>query len=89
VLGDIARWQGKNSEANGEYYLALKISPEHPEAHYRLGNWFLKKERRAEAIHHYKVALRGAPNEPRYLSQLRRAQRDGETTAAGSADATM
>ncbi len=89
VLGDIARWQGKNSEANGEYYLALKINPEHPEAHYRLGNWFLKKERRAEAIHHYKIALRGAPNEPRYLSQMRRAERNNESTADGSADATM
>jgi tetratricopeptide (TPR) repeat protein len=89
VLGDIARWQGKNSEANGEYYLALKINPEHPEAHYRLGNWFLKKERRAEAIHHYKIALRGSPNEPRYLSQMRRAERNGDATAEGSVDATM
>jgi tetratricopeptide (TPR) repeat protein len=89
VLGDIARWQGKNSEANGEYYLALKINPEHPEAHYRLGNWFLKKQRLAEAVHHYKIALRGAPNEPRYLSQMRRAQRNNEATAEGPADATM
>jgi len=89
VLGDIARWQGKNSEANGEYYLALKINPEHPEAHYQLGNWFLKKERRAEAIHHYKNALRAAPNEGRFISQLRRAERNSETSNQGSAEATM
>ncbi|HYX32005.1 MAG TPA: tetratricopeptide repeat protein [Oligoflexus sp.] len=89
VLGDIARWQGKNAEANGEYYRALKINPDHPEANYRLGNWFLKKERRAEAIHHYKIALRGAPNESRYLSQLRRAERNTDAPEQGSADATM
>ncbi len=84
ILGDIARWQGKDTEAMGEYYSTLKINPEHSEANYRIGNWFMKKERRAEAIHHYKIAARTAPVDSVFQSQLRKAERRVEGKAQGS-----
>jgi tetratricopeptide (TPR) repeat protein len=53
--------QGKIPEAIAHWERALKINPEFAEAHYNLGNAFLRGRRFEEAIEHYRQALRIKP----------------------------
>ena len=54
--------QGKRDEAIESYQRALKIKPDHADAHYNMGNVLKDQGKRDEAIESYQRALRIKPD---------------------------
>ena len=57
-------------EAITHFQQALKIKPDYAEAHYNLGNAFLKKGSMSEAIAHFQMALQLEPADPGIQNNL-------------------
>jgi tetratricopeptide (TPR) repeat protein len=74
---------GKAQEAIGEYERALRIKPDHVEAHVNLGSAFLRMGKVQEAIEQYRQALRINPDYAEAHSNLGASlQRMGELQEA-------
>ncbi len=54
--------QGKIKEAIDNYRLAVKINPDHYNAHFNLASVLVKEQRLEEAIDHFRQAVRITPS---------------------------
>jgi Flp pilus assembly protein TadD len=62
MLSDQLLLQGRIDEALSQLETALRMRPESPENHYKLGNLLMIKGRTEEARHHFGEALRLDPS---------------------------
>ena len=81
--GDRFGEAGRIEEAIAHYQQALRIKPDYAEAHYNLGNVFLREGKISDAIGHYEQALRIKPDYAEAHNNLGFAlQQSGRTTDA-------
>lgn len=60
----------KTDELIDNYTLLIKKMPDFSRGYYELGNLYLKKEEKINAISAFKLALKGEPNNPFYQNSL-------------------
>ena len=61
---------GKSEKANEAWRAALKVDPDSPEPHYRLGRTEMDRAKPTAAIEHFHKALANAPEKAPYLDDL-------------------
>ena len=61
---------GQSTKADDAWRLALKVDPDAPEPHYRLGRTEMDSAKPAAAIEHFRKAMAKAPDKAPYLADL-------------------
>lgn len=70
LLGETCAAQGRRAEAISHYQKAVRLQPDHTEAHFRLGNMLAEQGERNQAIASYRVVLRAKPDHAEALTNL-------------------
>jgi len=86
LLGVIAAKEKDYDTAEAEFARVLELTPEEAQAHYNLGEMRRAQGRPAEAVDHYRQAVRANPQEPLFAFKLRLARVEAGAGAAVEAE---